>query len=175
MYMIIVYYDELIKRIQDKLSYFRYINFNNLKLNRVDYKIYFKLNTDLMNLYIKLFRKLDANVYIKNRQVESICKYKNSNDVIIYNKEKCYLNKGNKTKSEEFRNVLRFETHIKRPALHYRKNSKNWGTLKALDNYSNEIDAKYFLNKNMKKLIYIGDYYNAYHFKKILNEYYTKK
>ncbi len=163
------YYDELIKQIKHRLSYFRYIDFSNIKLNRVDYKIDFKFNEDLLKLYIKLLSKLDAKVYSENKQIESICRYENSNDTIIYNKEECYINKGNIPKAEEFKNVLRFETHIKRPELHYLKNSENWGLIKTLDNYSNEVYAQYFFNKNMQKLVYRGNYYNIYHSTKILN------
>ena len=161
---------ELIKEIATRLFYFKFIDWDNLKLNRVDYKMDCKPDPALFDKYFKLYAKADSFIYKNNKKITAITNYGKSKDTIIYDKSACDIAK-NKYHPEHD-GIIRFETHVKNSKLNYHHTAKNWGCTKELLNYDSFWDAQNHLDASIARLIGTGDYYPAIISKRRLKEHF---
>lgn len=156
-------------------QFYEVFNFTDITtLNRIDFKQ--DIVTDHKDLYIKLLKKCSNNYrYLKqyNKYKTSVYYNSKSTNINIYDKEQELIDTdiNHITDINKYKNVIRFEVQMKRNKLYYIEHTE--GICRELINYFTEKDRDYYLNKNLKNLIYNGDYYNAYHSKKVLQEYYT--
>jgi hypothetical protein len=142
------------------------------KLNRIDYKT--DIITEHKNLYIKLLKK-SINTYgaLKQNNIFDSSIYYNSKalNINIYDKEQEQRDKL-QIVDDRYTNVIRFEAQLKRDRLNYIQNKD--GLCKELSNYFHIKDHDYFINKELQKIIYNGNYYNLYHSSRRLKEHYSK-
>lgn len=166
-------YEEVNKTI--KSQFYEIFKFTEIEqLNRIDYKQ--DIITEHKDTYIKLIKK-GSNNYRSLRQYN---KYKSSvyynsksTNINIYDKQQELLDTdiNNLVDIKQYENMIRFEVQLKRNKLYYIEHSE--GICRELQNYFTENDRDYYLNTNLKNIIYNGDYYNIYHSRKILQEQYT--
>lgn len=144
-------------------------------LNRIDYKtdIYIQ-NKDT---YIKVLKKGSSNYRaLKQNKTYDTSIYYNSKSthINIYDKYEQLLSKDHNTivDVDKYKDMLRFEVQLLNPKLRYIQNHE--GICRELINYFSETDRDYYMNEELKRIIYNGDYYNTYNSNKILLERYTK-
>ena len=132
-------------------------SFNRLeKKNKYKTSVYYNNKSKCINIYSRYNKIVD--IMLKDN-------FNNIENVDIESEIDPFLN-------EEIKNTLRFEVQLKRRKIKYYL--KQDGTITDLFNYWNARDAEYFLNDILKTLIFKGDYYNAYHAKKKLQEVYKE-
>lgn len=162
----------LIEKLKSEIFFLKYIDWDNIILNRVDFKVdYYTENIDL---YLKLFRKLTRNYnnLKQNNQYETSIYFKSdTKNLQIYDKEKERIDKNEKV-LEEHKDLLRYELQLKKQIdCNYRK----WGSCKTLFNYITCRDAEFHMKRIFKNIIYQGDFYNIYHSRRILSQHYSTK
>lgn len=162
------------KDVNEKIhsQFYEIFNFTDITtLNRIDFKQ--DIVTEHKDTYIKLIKK-GSNNY---RALKQYNKYKsslyynsNSTNINIYDKEQQLIDAdiNNLVDINKYKNTIRFEVQLKRDKLYYIEHSD--GICRELQNYFTKNDRDYYLNKNLKNIIYNGDYYNIYHSKKVLQE-----
>lgn len=146
-------------------------------LNRIDYKIDFRVNSneeksiiyDLMNIatnrfnnIVKIPTKTSIRYNPKNGYIE----------FITYDKEQEVIDKGYFKGTEleffkKYQNVIRTEIRIKNRKLNY--NRRKFGLAKDLSNYLKEDMAEYYFNTYAEKIWYSEDFYRIDIALKIIN------
>ncbi|TYQ14654.1 UNVERIFIED_CONTAM: hypothetical protein Cloal_1014 [Acetivibrio alkalicellulosi] len=163
------------------------------KFTRIDYFLDVQLEEEIRKTLLKIYNKAPASLNRlekKNRYKTSVYYNSKSKNINIYSRYEKIIDMMLKDNfkdvenvdiekeidpfvNEEIKNTLRFEVQLKRRKIKYYL--KQDGTIADLFNYWNARDAEYFINDILKPLIYKGDYYNAYHAKKKLEEVYNEK
>ncbi|MCX8130555.1 MAG: hypothetical protein N3I35_10695 [Clostridia bacterium] len=161
--------------------------------SRVDYYIDFEFEPIIKEILLRIYKKAPSNykglrktdkykssVYYnsKSRQVNIYSRYQKIVNKLL---EDTYSNPSVvdvKTEVESFvsqkdKNTIRFEVQIKRKKIMYYL--KKEGICPELINYWNYRDAAYFISDILKPIIQNGNYYNSYHSRRVLMEYYGNK
>lgn len=156
-------------------QFYEVFNFTDINtLNRIDFKQ--DIVTEHKDTYIKLIKKGSSNYRALrqyNKYETSVYYNSNSTNINIYDKEQQLIDAdiNNLVDINKYKDTIRFEVQLKRDKLYYIERSE--GICRELQNYFTERDRDYYINKNLRNLIYNGDYYNIYHSRKILQEQYT--
>ena len=167
-------YKQVIDAIHDQFyEIFHYCNIGNL--NRIDYKE--DIHTPHKNTIIKLLKKGSNNygALKQNKQYDTSIYYNSkSTHINIYDKHQELMSKDNNylVDVDKYKDMIRFEVQLLNPKLYYIE--KHEGICRELINYFSETDRDYYINKELRRIIYNGDYYNTYNSNKILLEHYSK-
>jgi len=160
---------------------------------RIDYFIDIEYEPAIKKELLKIYKKAPSNyrgLQKKDRYKSSIYYNSKSRQINVYSRlekmiekiiEENYIHPSKVDLKKEImpfiskqdKNVIRYEVQIKRKKIMY--HFKTDGITPELINYWNERDAAYFINDILKPIIFNGDYYNKYHSKKKLMEYYKNK
>lgn len=150
---------------------FNKIDFGNLNLSRIDYKI--DIVTKHIDIYIDILKKLDYKYRKKKKKTfETSVYYKGvSYNLNLYNKEEELRKKKKFSELDKYLNTLRIEIQIMRP---YLKNCINkYGLTIELKNFFDDCMRLILFEQILEPLVYRGDYFTIEESEKILKEKYT--
>lgn len=145
----------------------------DLTLIRIDYRFDKKINSEsekfmLIHIYKKMIHKYGFKIMKNKDEYETSITYDSkSMQVIIYDKDQEREDKDEEIEDYE-KGVLRFEVKLLNRHLNY--NKRKYGTCKNLKNYFSESLQKEYMAKNIRKIVYKGDYYNLYKADKIIKQ-----
>jgi hypothetical protein len=165
-------YDEVMSNINDTIE--NLVGYTlDMDLLRIDYRFDKYISSDserkiLMHMCKKMTEKSGFKVKKNKKEYKSSVRYDSkSMQLIVYDKEKERESTGNKCKDYE-KKMLRLEVRLLNKHLNY--NKRTYNIAKDLKLYFNATMKDIYMQKNMKNIIYKGDFYNIREADKIIDK-----